>query len=179
MPNPLTRQGNPNKSKGRPEAHPEALEPILESVLDDDWNNAYRGIVDHGVDPTHKFSDVPQLDGTPDEEYEDEDKEEHVTPVRIVQESSNEHNYFRVSTTYAERNGAMIVNAHEKRTSVVIRNVGIAPIYISDRLDLANNVDGWRLNQMQEMTLKTDQPVYAGCATNDREKVMTLHEYTT
>ena len=178
MPNPLSRIGTPNRSKGKPEGKPEALAPLIETVDGQTYVNPYRGLEDHGVDPTGKYAPVEEWDGEADEVYDKPEKDAPTPiPVKVVSEDAKEEKRFRVSPAYARQGGALVVNRNDGTSKVTLRNAGISTVFISERVDLATAENGWPLDAGKELVLSTNREVYAGTADSAQVRVLALIEY--
>lgn len=180
MPNPLTKLGTGHSRSKAPVQHEEALEPMVEYVQGGNFNNAYRGMEDHGVDPTGKYDPPPAFDGSADELYDKPEKPAaDPVAVKIVQTGPSEHKRFRVAVSYAVAGGSLIASRMDGRTKVRVLNASASTlIYISERQDLANAANGYPITGQGTLDLSTDQEIYAGTDGPDPVKVVIINEYS-
>lgn len=173
MPNPFMRLGTPSMSKAADE-RPHAVPPVPEEYVGD--NNPYRGIENHGVEPTGK----PLADIEYDEEvpgfYEAVKEEPDPIPVRIVNVSGRELHRFN---TWQDRIQAGTVRAvagrNTARNSIVILNTGTDTIYIGSSESVASYT-GFPVNAGGTLSLNTEDAIYAYAAAE--QSVAVIEEFS-
>lgn len=158
---------------------PNRVNPVEEHVQGEDWNNAYRGMEDHGV-RGEKATDVPGYDHERMAyQYIPEAHEVDPVPVRIVQQYSKELRKFRVvNVTVPTSSVVQLCGRNETRTKVSIKNMAASGfIWLGAEPFMTNDVMGYAIASRQEFSLTTEDPVYCYAATADSQ-VCVLEEYT-
>lgn len=130
MPNPIMRLGSPNRSKSAPD-RPTPITPVIEEISEP--NFPYRGIENHGVPVTghgnYGVADAANT-ATVDAVFEIEPEPEHVVPVRIVRDNTDndarEIRIMRVRQTMIGTEPQRIIGRNVNRQSIVIRPNGTA-----------------------------------------------------
>lgn len=105
-------------------------EPRAEDYAGD--NNPYRGIQNHGVDPSTPPSEVPGWDGAALVPVEPDEPPQEPVPVRIVQESAHEIDMWNGTTFFLNKGNepTLVAGRHEHRTSLNITNEGPDPVFL-------------------------------------------------
>ena len=170
MANPLAKLGRANTSKEKtahqdsPGVSPEALKPHEESIRGIEYVNPYRGMEDHGVDPT-KATPIEDLDGQWDELYDEVQDEPEPDPVavRIVNNASEEYRAFKTIVVYATPNPqTAVIGRDAERTRVTINYTGSNIVYLAHTQFGATPQFGYPLSPDTHFSLLTDQPIYLG-----------------
>lgn len=184
MPNPLMRTGTPKTAEPHavvdPSPSDEALRPLVESVQGGRFNNPYRGMEDHGIDPTGQLNPPPDYDGVADEEYDEPEPPIDPIAVYVVNPAGRTDKHFRVNVAYAMPGGTLVIGQDETRTGVRLHNASGSIVYISSRPEMASAADGWPIGANAEMALETMDAIYAGTAAmnSDPAKLVILSEYS-
>ncbi len=161
MPSPFTKyQANVSK---RPPDRPEPIEPKVETYAG--VNNPYRGIEQHGVEPTGKpIVPADWEDGRPVEYHVPKEPEPPI-PVRIVTEASHE---LRKMRTYGSLTGTnvgnprQIVAMDEERSTVQIKHiVSSAVVWISHSAATCNALEGFPLQTGDTYSTDAQTEIYA------------------
>lgn len=126
----------------------------------------YRGIQQHGVDPTDMPEDRPEDYAGGTVALADPIEPEHEpVPVRIVKSAKHEYNQWRAIQNYASPQGNKILNRKEGRTRCVIKNTSVAGIIYVGPDSMATLQTGYKLGPNETMELFGEQEVWAMSAT--------------
>jgi hypothetical protein len=169
MPNPLLRVTGRSKTNVD---RPVALPPVLEHV--EGQNFPYRGMYDHGVEPTEKPHDPSMYGVDPDHVdghivgLEAPEKEPEPIPVRLVQEFKQELRRFgsgRMTVDFTSLNNAAnraveLIGRSETRTSVKILNMDPTNILLVSQTREECSTMGYPVYPGKEHTLVGEDPVF-------------------
>ncbi len=178
MPNPFVRIGATNVGH-QPQ---ERFQPIPESYVGD--NNPYRGIENHGVDPTCDPREIEEYqDSQIKVHYEDEPEIPDPIPVRIVTEKSIELHRWRVVRTMTKENEAVqLLGRMRTRTIMQIKNLDATKtLYLAPEINLATSTFGWPVAPGEKFDLDNvpDDEVYGISSDGTVIQVGILYMYST
>ena len=173
MPNPFMRIGTPSVSK-KADDRPHAVEPIPEEYVGE--NNPYRGIQDHGVEPTGKPIGGPDYEDDIPAFYEEVKPDADPVPVRIVSAGGRELRRFNTwQEAVAAGTVRMIAGRNNARNSIVILNTGTDTIYVGSSESVASYT-GFPVGAGGTLSLNTEDAVYAYAAA--QQTVACIEEFS-
>lgn len=188
MPNPLVQFGQhiggkkPPRHPGVAGVKPEADTPESEEYYEGQ-NQAWRGTELHGVPTEHNSKAVEYGNHNAENadvvtKYAEPPNLADPVPVVVVNEYSREQRRFRTAQFSLRDRAQQIVGAHERRSSVRIRNMEtVNKVFVGTDASMSVIV-GYRLDPGQELSLKTETEVFAMCNIGETALLSILDEYS-
>lgn len=146
-------------------------------------NNPYRGVQEHGVEPTEESMQPPaHAEGRP-VVYEEPPEEQEPVPVRIVGEFGREIRLGQTdSVTLLKGQKRQLLGKDDKRISALVRNMDEAEtVYIGFTNNISSFAGGYPLEPNAEMPLVVQGEVwmfYPESGTADSVRVGFLTQYS-
>lgn len=160
---------------------PTSVEPVPESVSG--HVNAYRGMEQHGVEPTANYAAMPGFDESDEPLESYAPREEPADPIRVivVNQSARERRNMRTVVGYAGSdtgNATAVLGADRARSSARIRNThDTAVVYISHEERTANAMSGYPIRAGEYYDTHTQAEVYAKSDQTENIPVAIAIEY--
>lgn len=138
--------------------------PIAERYEGQNW--PYRGMENHGVEPTNKPDDMPGYDGTIPVELVMMDPPPDPIPVKIVGEGGRQLTDWTVSTFTVFANAVRVLDADRngRRKTALVKNLGPNTAYVGPSSESASGFMAWKLGVGESLSTNVDTDVYAVAA---------------
>lgn len=168
------------KGQQTPPERPDRVTPVPDTV--EGVFYPYRGNENHGVaqpptvDPDKYYEADQWDDGDIPETLKPEPEPEPI-PVKIVQETARERLDWRPVRFLVTETKQQVVGRHEKRRSIVIRNLATADTVYLGADESVSTYTGFALEQGKELELRTTEDIWAVCAATETAEISIAYEY--
>lgn len=162
--NPFTMLPKPKPVKIDPTAKDlsSRITPEMEEVVEEDMNNPYRGIQDHGVKPTHDPSPVQvgwENGANAHIQYENVPHEIAPIPVYMAYSGQRELRTIRVTREYFNNGPRMILPKNERRIKATIKNNSNVYVVIGPDSGISS-MTGWPLGPQESIELIAESEIW-------------------
>lgn len=161
-----------------PKDRPVPITPLEEEFVGEDYNNPYRGMEQHGVEPNTHFHDAPIDKGSDVVEYVEEEHVPDPIPVRIVNADKEEFKDWNVRRDFATPGiASRLIQNNTQRTKATIKNIGTAVIYIAPE-PINNSQMGYPVAVNAEYTYDQQGDLWAMTDDAAAQAVAIIQEYS-